>query len=334
MMTILESNGFHPRTRDEYIVKGGIRTKRVVRNIFFMSDEQIRLVRRFVSGFLYETNATFNTNTRRLPLSVIVGIDNTKHTFPMAFMFITTELAKSFKFIRECLIDLCFYDCLQPSLIYGDFSKGLRAAVTAQRAKDLVKDIKDNNGFIDIDDVADDSEAEHSGEFLEGTIVVDVAVETKGERTRLQLCEWHTIKAIKRRLIHSGRYSKETRLVLIDLINKQIKASDLEALETARTTLFSRLQRQERHYLRSFYQPKESQFCHAYTRLLPNLGVNSTQRGESYYVVVKVKLYKNLTVSATYKAIITKTKKLAEEYNERINENRKTDPILIDKKAF
>jgi len=112
MMTILESNGFHPRTRDEYIVKGGIRTKRVVRNIFFMSDEQIRLVRRFVSGFLYETNATFNTNTRRLPLSVIVGIDNTKHTFPMAFMFITTELAKSFKFIRECLIDLCFYDCL------------------------------------------------------------------------------------------------------------------------------------------------------------------------------------------------------------------------------
>ena len=83
-----------------------------------------------------------------------------------------------------------------------------------------MKDIKDNNGFIDIDDVADDSEAEHSGEFLEGTIVVDVAVGTKGERTRLQLCEWHAIKAIKRRLIHSGRYSKETRLVLIDLINK------------------------------------------------------------------------------------------------------------------
>jgi hypothetical protein len=42
-----------------------------------------------VSGFLYETDATFSINTRRLPLSVIVGIDNTKHTFPMAFMFIT-----------------------------------------------------------------------------------------------------------------------------------------------------------------------------------------------------------------------------------------------------
>jgi hypothetical protein len=111
-MTILESNGFHPRTRDEYIIKGGIRIKRIIRDIFFMSDEQIRLIRRFISGFLYETNTIFSTNTRRLPLSIIVGIDNTKHTFPIAFIFITTESVKSFKFIRKCLIDLCFYDCL------------------------------------------------------------------------------------------------------------------------------------------------------------------------------------------------------------------------------
>jgi hypothetical protein len=39
VMTILESNGFHPRTRDEYIIKGGICTKRIVRDIFFMSDK-------------------------------------------------------------------------------------------------------------------------------------------------------------------------------------------------------------------------------------------------------------------------------------------------------
>ena len=129
VMTILESNGFHPRTRDEYIVEGGIRTKRVIKDIFFMSDEQIRLIRRFVNGFLYETDATFSTNTRRLPLSMIVGIDNTRHTFPMAFMFITTESAKSFKFTGEYLINLCFYDYLQPSLICSDFSKGLGAAV-------------------------------------------------------------------------------------------------------------------------------------------------------------------------------------------------------------
>jgi hypothetical protein len=112
VITILELNGFYPRTRDEYIIEGGIRTKRVIRDIFFMSDKQIRLARRFVSGFLYETNATFSTNTRRLPLSVIVGINNTRYIFPMAFIFIITESAKSFKFARECLTNLCFYNCL------------------------------------------------------------------------------------------------------------------------------------------------------------------------------------------------------------------------------
>ena len=112
VMTILESNGFHHYTRDEYIIKGGICTKRVVRDIFFMSDKQIRLSRRFVSGFLYETNAIFSTNTRRLSLSVIVGINNTRHTFSMAFIFITTKLAKSFKFTGECLTNLCFYNYL------------------------------------------------------------------------------------------------------------------------------------------------------------------------------------------------------------------------------
>ena len=64
-----------------------------------------------MSGFLYKTNATFNTNTRRLPLYVIVGINNIGYMFSMAFMFITSESAKFFKFVNEYLINLCFYDC-------------------------------------------------------------------------------------------------------------------------------------------------------------------------------------------------------------------------------
>jgi hypothetical protein len=50
-------------------------------------------------------------------------------------------------------------------------------------AKDLAKDIEDNE-FMDIDDVVD-LEAEQGSEFLEETIVVDVAIGTKRERTRL-----------------------------------------------------------------------------------------------------------------------------------------------------
>jgi len=63
-----------------------------------------------MSRFLYKTNATFNTNIWRLPLSIIVGINNIGHMFPMAFIFITNKLAKSFKFVNKCLIDLCFYN--------------------------------------------------------------------------------------------------------------------------------------------------------------------------------------------------------------------------------
>ena len=142
-----------------------------------------------MSWFLYETDATFNTNTRRLPLSVIVGIDNTGHTFPIAFMFITSESAKSFQFANECLTDLCFYNCPQPSLIYGDFSKGLGAAVAKQAAKELAQSRQtDEDGFVDIDVVViKEEEGGKPGEFLNNstTIVINVAAGTKGERTRL-----------------------------------------------------------------------------------------------------------------------------------------------------
>jgi hypothetical protein len=68
--------------------------------------------------------------------------------------------------------------------------------------------------------------------------------------------------------------------------------------------------------------------------VLLNLGVNSTQYNKSYHVVVKQNLNKNLSVSAACEAIVAQTKLLAEEYNERINDNRKNNPTLMDLKAF
>jgi hypothetical protein len=92
--------------------------------------------------------------------------------------------------------------------------------------------------------------------------------------------------------------------VLVDLLNEWIKAPDLKALKTAQKKILSRLRSDDKTYLRTYYQPKEPQFCRAYTRILLNLRVNSTQRNESYHVVVKKKLSKNLSVSAAYEAII------------------------------
>jgi hypothetical protein len=109
-----------------------------------MSSEQIKLARRFVSGFIYETDATFNTNSLKLPLSVMVGIDNTRATFPIAYCYITSESAASFKWIAEQLTELAFWDCPEPTLIVGDFSKGLGAAVVAKAAADLAAEVVAN----------------------------------------------------------------------------------------------------------------------------------------------------------------------------------------------
>jgi hypothetical protein len=45
-------------------------------------------------------------------------------------------------------------------------------------------------------------------------------------------------------------------------------------------------------------------------------------------------LHKNLSVSAACEAIIAKTKQLAEDYNECINNNWKNRPTLMDKHTF
>jgi hypothetical protein len=48
-----------------------------------------------------------------------------------------------------------------------------------------VKDIKNNNGFIDINNIVNNLEAEYSGEFLKGRIIINIAIGIKGERTCL-----------------------------------------------------------------------------------------------------------------------------------------------------
>jgi hypothetical protein len=76
---LLENSYFYVQVRYEHAVdEDGLRTGSwIVQDIFFISDEQISLGRRFVSDFLYETDATFKTNELRLPLSVMIGITNT-----------------------------------------------------------------------------------------------------------------------------------------------------------------------------------------------------------------------------------------------------------------
>ena len=134
----LEDQGFHVQVRYEHLLdeEGKKTGVRVVQDIFFINDDQISFGRRFVSGFLYETDAIFNTNELRLPLSVMVGITNTGKTFPLVYCYITSESAKSFDFVSGELTKYVFYDCPEAAVICADFTKGLGAAIAARALRE------------------------------------------------------------------------------------------------------------------------------------------------------------------------------------------------------
>ena len=100
LLELLEGEGVHVRHCNEYILDAaGKRISQVIKDVFWMSSEPIRLAQWFVGGFMYKTNATFNTNQLKLLLSVMISVNNRGKTFPMAYCYITSELAASFKFV-------------------------------------------------------------------------------------------------------------------------------------------------------------------------------------------------------------------------------------------
>lgn len=70
----------------------------------------------------------------KLLLSVIVGINNYRNTFPAAYYYISSKSAASFTFIANQLSDLAFANYLEVVVIIRDFFKGLKAACTAKAA--------------------------------------------------------------------------------------------------------------------------------------------------------------------------------------------------------
>ena len=126
----------------------------------------------------------------------------------------------------------------------------------------------------------------------------------------LQRCEKHAVDAIKANLIKKG-YAKDARDNALDLIWNYVKALDLDALSDARTKLLDVLRPAEQHYLNSYYVPKESSFCRAYTSKLPNLGVHSTQRNEKQHNVTGgQRLTKHTPTSKAVEIITTEIQKL------------------------
>lgn len=85
-----------------------------------------------------------------------------------------------FEFIQTQLDELFFHNSLRPKVICGDFAKGLAKVIATRETQRLAEG--DNYSYI------------------------------------LQLCEWHRVEAIKRRLVAVGRCPKMERDKIIDFI--------------------------------------------------------------------------------------------------------------------
>lgn len=99
---------------------------RKLEQIWFAHQRQLDIAKRFMSGFLLIVDGTFNTNTLRLPLLVVVGPTNMGQTFPVCFSHYPSESQESFQFVWTCLQH--YTGGLRPGVIMGDWAKGLIAS--------------------------------------------------------------------------------------------------------------------------------------------------------------------------------------------------------------
>ena len=358
----LESRDVHLAVKEQYVLdEEGKKKDRVILCIAWWIPEQIRMARRFVADMLAQTDGTFNTNEKRLLLQCFVGIDNTGKTFQFLQAFSTAESAEIIRFLLKVLEDHFFYDCPGFAVLMGDFGSGLSAGF-AQKAVQDIRDAKDarekeiarKGKQKQWEPSPDKLQLQHyplltapirpEYELDSQTIIVDsdldwvkavqpTVIGVNATAVILQFCTWHAAEAIKRKLIASG-YRKERRNQIVDLIWKWITASTVEKLNTARNQLIFALDPDEKEYLVGYYQPKEPQFCHAYTSQYRNLGATATQRIEKNHHIISAHLHKNLSVSDAIFRICGQLDSLAIEYERRLEPSRISNLRLFDRTFF
>lgn len=233
IITYLNDQGCHVYVDEVYILDNlGNKTERLIQCILWFTPEQLRLNRRFASGFMLQIDATFNKEARRLLLHNLVGIDNCGKTYPAMQLFATNESARVFAMVEEVWDRAIFHDCPGPAVLVGDFAAGLAASVArsavkkkeaalkaleveAQKGKGRALDnVGIGGGFDNFgnQNSQDNIIATRPGlqpyEPNSQTIIVDCILDIEdsiqlpdGLWMTLQRCEWHAVEAIRRKLI-------------------------------------------------------------------------------------------------------------------------------------
>lgn len=79
-----------------------------LQQIFFAHPIQIGLAQRFLPGFLFLIDGTFNTNKLNLVLISVVGINNLGLSFPVVVSFARTESKACFDFVFKAMNEWIF----------------------------------------------------------------------------------------------------------------------------------------------------------------------------------------------------------------------------------
>ena len=116
-----------------------------------------------------------------------------------------------------------------------------------------------------------------------------------------------------------------------------MEANNQETLQKAREGLLKQLLNNEKNYIQEYYIPKEEHFIEAYIKNYPNLGLATTQRGESNHHATKdAGLNLQIPLYETVGAIVRRDSELADRIHDSISKEVGRVHILIhrDRDAF
>ena len=297
LLYALDAAGFVYRCRieDEFDDAGKIVSRKLIQ-IWFTHPKLIAASARYVAGSVCIIDATFNTSKARMPIIVAVGVLPNSKTFPVAFSYCKGEDHESYSFFWESLKEHWPANTASPAVVINDQAGAILSSLKEQFP-----------------------EAKH------------------------QICEWHAVEAMcaKFRQYHTnleiaGGKDKDGNVVdsLKDFAYTYIRSATEEELEDSREALVQRLKQGGKEYINDTWQPKEERVVRFDTRLIFNLECHSSQRSESYHVVLKQMTNGQLSLENSATALAQTVIKLIEDMDSAKDNDIKAYSRLAQAAAF
>ena len=297
LLYALDDTGFIYRCRvDSEVTESGKVISRRLIQIWFTHPKLLQLSAAYIAGSVCIIDATFNTNKARLPIIEAVGVLSTGKTFPVAFSYCRGEDHASYTFFWESLRAHWPTGAAPPAVVISDQAGAILSSLKEQ--------------------------------FPE---------------TQHQICEWHAVEAIcaKFRQSHTnlqvqGGTDRDGNIVeaLKDFVWAYIQSETVEELEINREALCDRLKRDTKAYINEIWRPKEDRVVRCFTRLFFNLGCHSSQRVESYHVVLKRITNGQLSLENSAKALTDTVLKVINDVEASKDNDLKAYTRLAQSVAF